>query len=233
MSVAIPEDGGRHGLRRVLGEVAWQRLPPAVRERFGEPVRKVDYVGEFESVRASWVGYIIATVCRLIGTPVVPRTGRNIPAIVHVGPAHDGVRWNREYQWPRRAPYLIRSTKVFDVDGSLVERLPARLCMPLRVYESGGTLHFVSRGYYFDMGIGRDGQRRKIPLPPLLSPGTTHVEHRDEPDGWFRFTMSVRHPFFGEIFFQTGRFRAAGNAPAPVSEALQSRQPRRWTICPR
>jgi hypothetical protein len=29
-------------------------------------------------------------------------------------------------------------------------------------------------------------------------------------DGWFRFTMTVTHPFFGEMFYQTGRFRAAG-----------------------
>jgi hypothetical protein len=39
---------------------------------------------------------------------------------------------------------------------------------------------------------------------------TTHVEHVDEADGWFRFTMTVTHPFFGEMFYQTGRFRAAG-----------------------
>jgi hypothetical protein len=25
-----------------------------------------------------------------------------------------------------------------------------------------------------------------------------------------RFTMTVTHPFFGEMFYQTGRFRAAG-----------------------
>jgi hypothetical protein len=41
--------------------------------------------------------------------------------------------------------------------------------------------------------------------------GTTHMEHRDEGNGWFRFTMTVTHPLLGEVFFQTGRFRAAGN----------------------
>jgi len=76
--------------------------------------------------------------------------------------------------------------------------------MPLDVFERTGTLHFVSRGYYFDFG------RIKVPLPAWLSPGTTHVEHIDEPAGWFRFTMTVTHPLFGELFYQTGRFRAAG-----------------------
>src|SRR6187431_1987589 len=81
---------GHRGLRHVLGEAAWLRLPPAVRVRFGDAVVAVDYAGEFEVVRASWLGRVVATVCRLIGTPVVPHTGLNIPAIVHVGPVSEG-----------------------------------------------------------------------------------------------------------------------------------------------
>lgn len=198
-----------HGLQTVLGDVAWQRLPQTVRARFGEPVVAVDYAGEFEVVRASWLGRIIAFCCRLLGTPVVPRTGLNVPAIVHVGPTDEGVAWNREYRWPNSTPCIVRSTKVIEEGGRLVERLPARLCMPLRVYEEAGALHFVSLGYYFDLGVRSDGTRRQAPLPAWLSPGTTHVEHHDENDGWFRFTMTVTHPWFGELFYQTGLFHAA------------------------
>jgi hypothetical protein len=199
-----------HGLQFVLGPMAWARLPAAVRARFAEPPVAVDYVGEFDVVRASRLGRLVALVCQLLGTPVVPRTGLRVPAIVHVGPTRSGVAWNREYRWPKAQPCLVRSTKIIDSLGNLVERLPARLCMPLRVYELRGVLHFVSRGYYFDFGRRRGGGRITVPLPGLLSPGTTHVEHRDEPDGWFRFTMTVTHPLFGEMFYQTGRFRAAG-----------------------
>jgi Domain of unknown function (DUF4166) len=208
-----PERRAHYGLRRVLGDSAWQRLPEAVRARFGDPVVAVDYVGEFEIVRASALGRFIATVCRLIGTPVVPRVGTNVPAVVHVGPTQDGVAWNREYCWPDVSPCLVRSTKVIDAHGALVERLPARLCMPLNVYEQGGALHFVSRGYYFDLGARRDGTRRKAWLPGWLSPGITHVEHHNEAHGWFRFTMTVSHPFLGELYYQTGRFRAAQGSP--------------------
>jgi len=198
-------DGIRHhGLQHLLGQPAWQRLPLAVRVLFGEPVLAVDYVGDFEIVRASLVGRLLAWICQLIGTPVVPRTGCGVPAVVRVGPTERGVAWNREYQWPDRSRCLVRSTKVIRADGTLVEELPARLCMPLHVFERGGALHFVSRGYYFDLG------RVKVPLPSWLSPGTTHVEHIDEAAGWFRFTMTVTHPVFGELFYQTGRFRAAG-----------------------
>jgi len=199
-----------YGLRSVLGQAAWTRLPEAVRARFGEPPIAVDYVGEFDVVRASWLGRLVAFVCQMLGTPVVPRTGLRVPAIVHVGPTRCGVAWNREYRWPNGHACLVRSTKIIDSRGGLVERLPARLCMPLTVYEQRGVLHFVSRGYYFDCGKRANGERIKVPLPAFLSPGTTHVEHLDEADGWFRFTMTVTHQLFGEMFYQTGRFRAAG-----------------------
>ena len=211
--IALPGEAsapGQCGLQSVLGRAAWARLPEAVRVRFAEPAVAVDYVGEFDVVRASWLGRAVALVCQLLGTPVVPRTGLHVPAIVHVGPTESGVAWNREYRWPRSRPCLVRSTKIIDTHGGLVERLPARLCMPLDVFERGGVLHFVSRGYYFDLGRRPGGFRIKVWLPRLLSPGITHVEHVDQSDGWFRFTMTVTHPVFGEMFYQTGRFRSAG-----------------------
>src|SRR5882757_5307723 len=138
-------------IERLLGEAAWQRLPAAVRARFPDPAVVVDYVGEFEVVRASVLGRLIALFCLLLGTPVVPRTGEHVPAVVRVGPTERGVAWNREYRWPESSACLVRSTKVIGADGGLVEELPARLCMPLDVYERGGVLHFVSRGYYFSL----------------------------------------------------------------------------------
>jgi hypothetical protein len=203
-----PRAPGIHGL---LGEVAWRRLPAAVRERFREPVPKVDYVGEFDVVRASALGRVIALLCQVIGTPIVPRTGQHVPAIIHVGPVDRGASWLREYRWPNGRACRVHSTKVIGADGTLVEELPAGLRMPLAVYQRRGVLHFVSKGYYFDLGLRLGKFRAKIKLPALLTPGTTHVEHADEANGWFRFTMTVTHPLFGEVFYQTGRFRAAGD----------------------
>ena len=199
-----------HSLKEVLGNSAWTRLPKAVRARFADTTHAVEYVGEFDIVRASPLGRIIAWACQAIGTPVVPRTGNNVPAIVHVGPSGRGMEWRREYRWPDHSPCLVRSTKVIGPDGTLVEELPAGLCMSLDVYEAAGTLHFVSRAYYFDIVIRGTQRRVRLVLPRWLSPGTTHVEHIDETDGWFRFTMTVTHPLFGEMFFQTGRFCASG-----------------------
>jgi hypothetical protein len=82
--------------------------------------------------------------------------------------------------------------------------------MSLDVYEEAGVLHFVSRAYYFELTVPGTKRLVRLVLPTWLSPGTTHVEHIDEADGWFRFTMTVTHPLFGEVFYQTGRFRASG-----------------------
>jgi len=71
----------------------------------------------------------------------------------------------------------------------------------------------VSRGYYFDLGFGVPGHALKLWLPAFFSPGVTHVEHIDLDHGWFRFTMTVTHPWLGEMFFQTGRFCAAEELP--------------------
>jgi hypothetical protein len=209
-SAATQHGGSGHSLREILGSAAWARLPEAVRVRFADRAPAVDYAGEFEIVRAGLAGRIIAWACQIIGTPVVPRTGKGVPAIVHVGPSREGVEWRREYHWSGRPPYLVRSTKVIRAEGVLVEELPAGLCMSLDVYERAGILHFVSRAYFFEVPI--PGTRRcvRLKLPMWLSPGTTHVEHVDEAEGWFRFTMTVTHPFFGEMFYQTGRFHATG-----------------------
>jgi Domain of unknown function (DUF4166) len=193
--------GACRGLRDVLGVDAWLRLPTAVRERFAENTSNVTYAGAFEIVRASGLGRTFARLGTLFGTPVVPRSGENVEALVLVRPNDHGVDWNREYCWPDGKRNLVRSTKVVTCDGQLIEKLPARLCMPLHVFEDGGVLHFVSRGYYFDLGFGV-----RLPLPAFFSPGVTHVEHIDLDHGWFRFTLAVTHPLFGELFFQTGRF---------------------------
>lgn len=199
-------NGPSHGLRDVLGTEAWNRLPEAVRERFADTAEAVSYAGAFEIVRASALGRLFAWLGTLFGTPVAPRAELNVEARVHVRPNALGVAWDREYRWADGARHLVRSTKLVDEHGKLIEKLPARLCMPLDTFEDGGVLHFVSRGYYFDLGI-------KLWLPHMLSPGVTHVEHIDLGHGWFRFTMTVMHPLFGELFFQTGRFSATEEMP--------------------
>jgi hypothetical protein len=201
-ALPVVRGDARHGLRHVLGAAAWQRLPEAVRARFDETAPDVTYAGAFEAVNASALGRFFAWLGALVGTPVVPRTGENVAARVDVRATSDGVEWRREYEWEGGPTSVVTSTKLVR-DGQLIERLPARLNMPLEVREENGVLVFESRGYYFDLGFGL-----RLPLPAFFSPGMTRVEHVDLGHGWFRFTLIVVHPWFGDMFFQTGRFCA-------------------------
>jgi hypothetical protein len=199
-------DAGTHaGLRQVLGHAGWMRLPPAVRARFTESAPDATYAGAFEVVRASPLGRFFAWLGALVGTPVVPRTGDHVAARVDVRRTVDGIEWRREYHWGD-AVDVVTSTKIVH-EGKLIERLPARLNMPLHVFEENGVLVFESRGYYFHFRFGELGEFR-LPLPAFFSPGKTRVEHVDLGNGWFRFTMIVTHPWFGLMFFQSGRFCA-------------------------
>lgn len=191
-------------LRALLGDEAWHSLPASTQARFAAAAKNAEYRGSFEEVRANFAGRLFAFCCRLVRTPVAPFTGVNVPATVHVFATRDGgTAWQRIYEFQGHKPCVVESIKRLGRDGGLVEALPARLHMALDVYARNGVLHFVSTGYYFEFG------RLRITLPEWLPPGATHVEHIDHGDGSFRFTMSVRHPWFGEVFYQTGCFRAA------------------------
>jgi hypothetical protein len=204
---SCPWPHGHVSIRRTLGEPAWARLPAAVQARFADRMLCAEYTGCFEVVRASAAGRVLALLCRVLGTPVAPYTGTSVPATVRVFAASGGgMVWERKYSFPGRRTCVVSSIKRADERGELLEALPFGLRMPLQVFEAGGSLHFVSRGYFFTwFGV-------RIRVPDSLPPGQTQVVHIDEGGGWFRFTMTTTHKWFGEVFFQTGRFRAAGEA---------------------
>mgnify|MGYP003693642847 CR=1 FL=1 len=171
----------------MLGTDAWNRLPEAVRERFADTAAAANYAGAFEIVRASALGRVFAWLGTLFGTPVAPRAGTNVAARVLVRPDARRRRPGIANTAGRTAHATSCDPRRWSTnDGQLIEKLPARLCMPLDTYEEGGVLHFVSRGYYFRSRFGTC----RLWLPAPVVPGVTHVEHIDLGHGWFRFTMT-------------------------------------------
>jgi hypothetical protein len=187
-------------VRTVLGEAAWRRLPLAVRERFADDVTHAQYQGTFATVYASIAGKCLAQLCRLLGTPIAPHVGRDVPASVRVYQAPDGMVWERTYRFAADKVCVVSSTKQLDGEG-LVEILPFGLRMPLKLQERDGELHFISKRYEWRLGVLR------LRIPHWLPPGETRVTHADEGGGWFRFTLTVTHRWLGCVYFQTGRFR--------------------------
>jgi Domain of unknown function (DUF4166) len=198
--------------RRLLGEAAWQRLNPNVRARFAvkpEAGQVFAFTGVMAVVRRSWFGWLLGHVCRLIGTPVTPRQGRDVLTVVHIyrSSRGDGIVWERRYGFSGRAPVVVSSTKRADPPNGLLECASRGFAMRLRLFERDGALHFASTGYCIEVG------RWRLPIPRLLTPGDAHVIHSDEGNGWFRFTMSFCHRLFGETYFQQGLFHQTEDRP--------------------
>jgi uncharacterized protein DUF4166 len=211
-SVQSPPLAPDPSFQRLLGELAWRRLAPAIRERFRwKPAAgaEIRYVGEMAVVRSSRLGWAMAQLCRLIGTPLAPHRGRNIPVRVTLSLDTDGagVVWRRVYRFPNRRAVACVSVKRSTATEGLIECVGGGVGMWLRLSERAGALHFRSTGYFWALGNWR------VPLPAWLTPGALHVTHSDEGEGRFRFRISVTHPFLGETFFQDGIFSSEGSEP--------------------
>lgn len=186
--------------RGLLGEAAWARLPAPARARFAAHAEPRCYQGSM-SVRASRLGWIIAQLCRLIGTPLAPWTGEATPVEVRVAPdPRGGLAWDRFYAFEGRPPVLVTSRKLMTRKGELIEIARGGLGMRLVVLEDGGALRFRSMGYIWRVfGV-------YIPIPGFVTPGEADVVHRDIGSGRFVFSMRFIHPWAGETFFQSGIF---------------------------
>jgi uncharacterized protein DUF4166 len=190
---------------RLLGALAWQRLAPAVRERFRwKPAggAEIRYAGEMTVVRSSAAGWVLAQLCRLIGTPLAPYRGTHVPVAVTLSLDTDGagVVWRRIYRFPGRRAIACVSVKKSTAAAGLIECVGGGIGMWLRLSERAGALHFRSTGYFWALGPWR------VAIPDWLTPGALHVAHSDEGAGRFRFRISVIHPLLGETFFQDGVF---------------------------
>ncbi len=195
-----------HDFAALVGAEGWRRLPALIRARFacGSAAADVTYTGSMQSVRCSHAGYLLAQLCRLVGTPLAPFEGQDIPieVRVHDDPEKGGVAWDRIYFFPGQAPVTVTSTKVFADDGAmLLECVGGGFGMRLSVFERDRKLHFMSQSYFWRFA------GFSVRLPDWLTPGVAHVIHSDLGEGCFRFEMTMQHRLLGETFYQDGTFK--------------------------
>ncbi len=191
--------------RRLLGEAAWRRLPVEVRRRFSQAPaagHTLVYRGSV-SLAYSRAGRVFAMLCHALGRLLPPAWATR--AIVDVELDRDpdgGIRWSRRYRYGDGRTVVVRSTKCVGADGrGLSERVGRFFIMPLDVRNDDGRLEFVSTSYAIRIG------RIRLPIPGVLTPGTTRVSHTQIRGGLFRFTLSVRHRWLGETVRQDGLFQ--------------------------
>ena len=186
----------------------WHILHPNIQKRFERDPQlgeRIVYEGVMETIRRSRMGWLFAQLTRVIGNPLTPHAGTNVPMEVTLfkRPNKPGVCWERTYHYANLPIFTVVSVKQESAKGEMMECVGGGFGMLLHVTVQDQHLHFISTRYFWkflDM---------RVPLPHWLSLGKTHVVHEDLGSGDFRFTITMEHKQLGETFYQTGVFRAA------------------------
>ena len=206
----VPQRGrepfGDIRFRALVGDAAWLELPEATRARFGKRVascRASLYAGEVVQCRMSRFGWMLAQICRLIGSPLPLSRDCGVPAVVSVteDAAYAGQFWTRMYGRANGFPQVIHSSKRFAGPTGLEEYIGCGFGIALRVEVADGSLHFLSDHYF----VGRGGFRMR--LSRWIAPGDLRISHIGCNHGWFAFALELRHPLLGELISQTVMFQ--------------------------
>ncbi|TQV72121.1 DUF4166 domain-containing protein [Aliikangiella marina] len=189
--------------RALLGESQWHKLHPLVQKRFGDDQNKaVVYQGVMSEIYLSTMGKLFAQVCRLIGQPLALYEGMNVPMKVHVyeNSILGGMTWDRFYQYQNKPVNRVKSTKVIQANGVLVEVVGCGFGMKLNPSESAGAIVFESDYFFLQLG------KKRIKIPDWLTPGKMTVSQRALSDEWFEFKLDVTHKLLGRTYYQIGQF---------------------------
>lgn len=193
--------------RKILGARQWNSLPSAVRARFSKRVKggnSTVYKGYIASTDVNYAGRLLANLLRIIGAPLpLGRHNENAPAVVTVTEDVDykGQFWSRQYGSEHGFPQVIQSSKQFNGPTGLEEYIGYGLGISLRLAVEDEALIFHSDRYFLRI-IGR-----RIFLPRWLSKLALRVGHADHGEGWFEFSLELKHPWFGILMDQRVMFQ--------------------------
>jgi hypothetical protein len=191
--------------RALLSVQDWDLLPCAIRRRFSKRLAggaTAIYVGMIDSMRVSPSGRLLAQALRLVGAPLPLHLDTNVPSIVSVTEdlATGGQIWTRLYARRGGFPQIIQSSKRFTGPTGLEEYIGRGITMALVPKATATALIFKSAGYSIRLG------RLRLAIPQWLMPGHVTVTHEEVTPEIFRFTLELRHAFFGVLLRQSGLF---------------------------
>lgn len=197
---------GDNRFQRVLGAKNWQQLPKAIRKRFGKrvgPGQSIAYQGLVTRMWFSKPGWALAQFARLIGAPLpYDKSSVGQPTVVCVteDAETNGQFWIRQYGRKNGFPQVVHSSKRFDGPTGVEEYIGCSIGMALKLEAAPDTLFFKSDHYFLQVF----GRRWRI--PKLLSPGALVIGHHELGDGYFAFTLHLKHKWFGSLIEQEAVF---------------------------
>lgn len=194
-----------HRFRQLVSKSEWHALPAAVRKRFSKKLgggATCVYAGCVKDFRFSRIGKLLAHALRLVGAPLPLFDHVNVPTVVTVTEdvRSGGQIWTRAYANRSGFPQVIHSAKRFSGPTGLEEHVGFGISMLLKVVAEPRGIIFKSAGYQLKIG------QLRMTLPRFMSPGEVTVTHMETADERFVFEMTLRHPWLGELIYQSAEY---------------------------
>ena len=199
--------------RQLFKNDDWNKLPRAVRRRFGRRVDIGDaliYKGHVEFNRVNRWGRVLTNLLRVIGAPLPLDTDNaGAAAIVTVTEApgingeHGGQVWMRQYarkDAKHPFPQIIQSAKRFEGPTGVEEYIGGGIGMSLKACVEGKELVFLAQDIFWDIKIPKG--KIRLTLPRWLGPKLLRAGHEEIGDGTFAFTLRLEHKWFGKMIDQ-------------------------------
>lgn len=192
-------------IEQALGEAAWNRLAPLVRDHYrldpatGESLTLTGVMDEI--FHAPLIKPLLAVAGYF--DALVSRRGRDVPVEVRnwTDPARPRTLfWHRTFRFPGGDPCVFRSRMVLAGPGEIVELLRFGVGIRMRVEEREGDLVYTALEHCWEIGPWRLG----IPNWALL--GDALIVESAVSDQALGLRFDIRHPWFGRTFGYRGRF---------------------------
>jgi hypothetical protein len=207
--------------KKILGH-EWQKLHPDIQRRFDKnpaPGRPLHYTGRLGELRCSNIGRLLGFMTKpLIKGALIPYNDTDFPVDIQVyaKPGSPAIFKQRIYRLHGRKPIRFTSYMLESDKGEVLEYVGMGLGMKLVLQVRDGNLYFTSDGYFWQIG------RWRIPLPDMLTPGTTYLCHRNNSPMQFDIRIDIRHKLFGTTFTQAGVFRELDVHAASASTSTKA-----------
>jgi len=199
--------------RQLFAGEDWNRLPEAVRNRFGRRVKLGEtliYRGHVEYNRINIWGRALANVLRLIGAPLpLDTNNEGAAAVVTVteapskGLTYGGQIWMRQYarkdaKYP--FPQIIQSAKRFTGPTGIEEHIGGGIGMTLLPRVEGEELVFRAEDIFWDIKLF--GKTLRLNLLGWMGPTHLRAGHEELGNSTFAFTLKLDHKWFGKMIDQ-------------------------------
>ena len=142
----------------------------------------------------------------LLKGALLPLNLENVPVNITVSsePSPAIIYKSRTYHLPNGQDEVFLSSMKTNEYGELIEHIGCGIHINLDVYTEAGDLYFQSLNYFLELGFF------KLPIPSLLSPRKTLLQHIDLDGKRFSICIEIVHPWFGVMFKQSGEFVEIG-----------------------